>query len=64
MSIKSESIATQLFLEMEDAIYRKDKEFFLKSMQDSRLHNCITGNQQYEQHFRSLCEKAVNRFLG
>ena len=64
MSIKSESIATQLFLAMDDAIYRKDKESFLKAMQDSRLHNCVVGNQQYEQHFLSLCKKALIRFLG
>lgn len=64
MSIKSVSIATQLFLEMDDAIYRKDKESFLKAMQDSRLHNCIVGNQQYEQHFLHLCKKALVRFLG
>ncbi|MDY0387933.1 MAG: hypothetical protein RBT65_12575 [Methanolobus sp.] len=64
MSIKSESIVTQLFLNMDDAIYRKDKESFLKAMQDSRLHNCVAGNQQYEQHFLSLCKKALVRFLG
>jgi len=64
MSIKSESIATQLFLSMDDAIHRKDKEAFLKAMQDSRLHNCVTGNQQYEQYLLSLCKKALVRFLG
>lgn len=64
MSIKSVSIATQLFLTMDEAIENKDKESFLKAMQDDRLHNCIVGNQQYEQHFRDLCKKALPLFLG
>lgn len=64
MSIKSVSIATELFMKMDEAIEKKDKESFLKAMQDDRLHNCIVGNQQYEQHFLSLCKKALVRFLG
>ena len=41
MSIKSESIATQLFLAMDEAIENKDRKTFMKAMKDERLHNCV-----------------------
>lgn len=64
MSIKSESIATQLFLKMDEAIENKDREAFMKAMRDTRLHNCIVGNEQYEKHMLSLCKRALIRFIG
>ena len=63
MSIKSESIATQLFLNMDEAIENKDRKAFMKAMRDERLHNCIVGNEQYEKHMLSLCKRALNRFI-
>ena len=64
MSIKSESIATQLFLAMDEAIDKKDRKAFMKAMRDERLHNCIVGNEQYEKHMLSLCKRALIRFIG
>jgi hypothetical protein len=64
MSIKSESIATQLFLTMDEAIEKKDRKAFMKAMRDERLHNCIVGNEQYEKHMLSLCKRALIRFIG
>jgi hypothetical protein len=64
MSIKSESIATQLFLTMDEAIDKKDRKAFMKAMRDERLHNCIVGNEQYEKHMLSLCKRALIRFIG
>ena len=63
MSIKSESIATELFLTMDEAINKKDKESFLKAMRDERLHNCVVGNEQYEQYLLSLYKRALIRFI-
>ena len=63
MSIKSASIATELFLAMDEAIENKDKESFLKAMNDERLHNCVVGNEQYEKHLLSLYKRALNRFI-
>lgn len=64
MSIKSNSIATELFLKMDEAIEKKDRKAFMKAMQDDRLHNCIIGNEQYEKHMLSLCKRALIRFIG
>lgn len=64
MSIKSTSIATQLFLTMDEAIENKDRKAFMKAMRDERLHNCIVGNEQYEKHMLSLCKRALIRFVG
>ncbi|HOQ79910.1 MAG TPA: hypothetical protein PKZ69_00465 [Candidatus Cloacimonadota bacterium] len=64
MSIKSESIATELFLKMDEAIENKNRKAFMDAMRDGRLHNCIVGKEQYEQYFLSLCKKALVRFLG
>ena len=64
MSIKSESIATQLFLALDEAIDKKDRKAFMKAMRDERLHNCIVGNEQYEKHMLSLCKRALIRFVG
>ena len=63
MSIKSESIATQLFLTMDEAIEKKDRKTFMKAMNDERLHNYVAGNEQYEQHLLSLYKRALNRFI-
>ena len=63
MSIKSESIATKLFLTMDEAIKNKDREAFMKAMNDERLHNCVVGNEQYEQYLLSLYKRALNRFI-
>ena len=46
MSIKSESIAIQLFLAMDEAIEKKDLKAFMKAMKNERLHNCVVGNEQ------------------
>ena len=62
MSIKSESIATQLFLAMDEAIENKDRKTFMKAMKDERLHNCVVGNEQYE-NICSLYKRALNRFI-
>lgn len=64
MSIKSESIATKLFLAMDEAIENKDRQAFIKAMKDERLHNCVVGNEQYEMHMLSLYKRALNRFIG
>lgn len=64
MSIKSTSIATELFLAMDEAIENKDRKAFMKAMRDERLHNCIVGNEQYEKHMLSLCKRALIRFIG
>lgn len=64
MSIKSASIATELFLKMDEAIEKKDRQAFMTAMKDSRLHNCIVGNEQYEKHMLSLCKRALIRFIG
>jgi len=63
MSIKSESIATQLFLTMDEAIDKKDRKTFMKAMNDERLHNCVVGNEQYEQYLLSLYKRALIRFI-
>ena len=63
MSIKSESIATQLFLTMDEAIDKKDRKTFMKAMNDERLHNCVVGNEQYEKYLLSLYKRALNRFV-
>lgn len=63
MSIKSESIATKLFLTMDEAIKNKDREAFMKAMNDERLHNCVVGNEQYEKYLLSLYKRALNRFI-
>ena len=63
MSIKSASIATQLFLTMDEAIKNKDREAFMKAMNDERLHNCVVGNEQYEQYLLSLYKRALIRFI-
>ena len=63
MSIKSESIATQLFLAMDEAIDNKDRKAFMKAMKDERLHNCVVGNEQYEKYLLSLYKRALNRFI-
>ncbi|MFA7538800.1 MAG: hypothetical protein WCY96_07595 [Candidatus Cloacimonadaceae bacterium] len=63
MSIKSVSIATKLFLTMDEAIKNKDREAFMKAMNDERLHNCVVGNEQYEQYLLSLYKRALNRFI-
>ena len=63
MSIKSVSIATKLFLTMDEAIKNKDREAFMKAMNDERLHNCVVGNEQYEQYLLSLYKRALNRFV-
>ena len=63
MSIKSESIATKLILTMDEAIKNKDREAFMKAMNDERLHNCVVGNEQYEKHMLSLYKRALNRFV-
>lgn len=63
MSIKSVSIATELFLKMDEAIENKDRKAFMAAMRDGRLHNCIVGNEQYEKHMLSLCKRALIRFL-
>lgn len=64
MSIKSESIATQLFLAMDEAIEKKDRKTFMEVMRDERLHNCVVGNEQYEKYMLSLCKRALIRFVG
>jgi len=64
MSIKSASIATELFLKMDEAIEKKDRIAFMTAMKDERLHNCIVGNEQYEKHMLSLCKRALIRFIG
>ena len=64
MSIKSESIATQLFLAMDEAIENKDRKAFMKAMRDERLHNCVVGNEQYERYLLSLYKQALIRFIG
>ena len=63
MSIKSVSIATKLFLTMDEAIKNKDRKAFMKAMNDERLHNCVVGNEQYEQYLLSLYKRALNRFI-
>ena len=63
MSIKSESIATQLFLAMDEAIENKDRKAFMKAMKDEMLHNCVVGNEQYEMHMLLLYKLALNRFI-
>jgi hypothetical protein len=63
MSIKSESIATQLFLAMDEAIEKKDRKAFMKAIKDERLHNCVVGNEQYEKYLLSLYKRALNRFI-
>lgn len=63
MSIKSTSIATELFLAMDEAIDKKDRKTFMKAMRDERLHNCVVGNEQYEKHMLSLYKRALNRFI-
>ena len=63
MSIKSASIATQLFLTMDEAIDKKDRKTFMKAMKDERLHNCVVGNEQYEKYLLSLYKRALNRFV-
>ena len=63
MSIKSESIATQLFLAMDEAIDKKDRKTFMKAMNDERLHNCVVGNEKYQKHMLSLYKRALNRFI-
>ena len=63
MSIKSESIATKLILTMDEAIKNKDREAFMKAMNDERLHNCVVGNEQYEKYLLSLYKRALNRFI-
>ena len=63
MSIKSVSIATKLFLTMDEAIKNKDRKAFMKAMNDERLHNYVAGNEQYEQHLLSLCKRALIRFI-
>ena len=63
MSIKSESIATQLFLAMDEASENKDRKAFMKAMKDERLHNCVVVNEQYEMHMLSLYKRALNRFI-
>lgn len=64
MSVKSESIATELFLKMDEAIENKNRKVFMAAMRDERLHNCIVGNEQYEKHMLSLCQRALIRFIG
>lgn len=64
MSIKSESIATELFLKMDEAIENKNRKAFMAAMRDERLHNCVVGNEQYEKHLLSLCKRALIRFIG
>ena len=63
MSIKSASIATELFMKMDEAIEMKDRKAFMNAMKDERLHNCIVGNEQYEKHMLSLCKRALTRFV-
>jgi len=63
MSIKSTSIATELFLAMDEAIDKKDRKAFMKAMKDERLHNCVVGNEQYEKYLLSLYKRALNRFI-
>lgn len=64
MSIKSESIATELFMKMDEAIEKKDRKTFMEAMRDERLHNCVVGNEQYEKYMLSLCKRALIRFIG
>lgn len=64
MSIKSQSIATELFMKMDEAIEKKDRTAFMTAMKDERLHNCIVGNDQYEKYLLSLYKRALNRFIG
>ena len=63
MSIKSESIATKLILTMDEAIENKDRQAFMKAMNDERLHNCVVGNEQYKQYLLSLYKRALNCFI-
>lgn len=64
MSIKSASIATELFMKMDEAIEKKDRKTFMETMRDERLHNCVVGNEQYEKYMLSLCKRALIRFVG
>ena len=63
MSIKSGSIATELFMKMDEAIEKKDRKAFMAALKDERLHNCIVGNEQYENYLFSLCRRALIRFV-
>ena len=56
MSIKSESIATQLILKMDEAIEKKDRDAFMAALKDERLHNCIVEMS----NMRTTC----SRFAG
>ncbi len=63
MSIKSASIATELFMKMDEAIEKKDRGAFMTAMKDERLHNCVVGNEQYEKYLLLLYKRALIRFI-
>ncbi len=63
MNNNSYRIATEIMLKMDEAIEKKDRETFRICLEDSRMNNCIVGNNILTEKYCQLCIKALNVFI-
>ena len=63
MKAREAQIAASTMFDMATAIEEKDREKFRVCLNDTRILNCIVGNQELTQQYVNLCVKALKVFV-